>query len=365
MTSPRHTTMEKEPTKMSEEITAMTWNLQGEGGTSQDTSQAQIDFLDKHHQDTDLFLLQAVDYAQDHSQEPSHFQKLEHYFHKRGYSITSTRDWNQQLHNTDIQPFQNIGSPLKRCKITASRWDVNRKQLDLREMVERKPKKINYFYANFPTSILITDIDHPSHPITEDQNLQAWNTGVIYGNFWKEEKPNVLETIYAQIYLQNDQTNKKVVLGGDFNAPKEEHKDSEGRIQIDPHKAKGREYTNEPFYGDPYRYQTSDEETESTELTFTQRYRNAERYIFDPEFTKWDMRDVYWHADNSSEQSSANDYTHKFYQDGIDHKRLDHILADKHFNINYCEIQNGLNGSANGLEPSDHAPVKTTLEIKN
>ncbi|WP_049996376.1 endonuclease/exonuclease/phosphatase family protein [Halococcus sediminicola] len=349
---------------MSEDITVMTWNLNGEGGTSKNTSKAQINFLDNHHEDTDIFLFQAVDYAQDHSEEPSHFQRLEHYFHQRGYKIAHNRDWNRQLHNTNIQPFQNIGPPLKRCKITASKWDIGRNPLDLREMKDRNPDKLNYFYANFPTCILIADIDHPSTDITGNEGLQAWNAGVIYGRGWKEEKANVLETIYAQVYLQNDQTNKKVLLGGDFNAPKEEHRDSEGRIQIDPHKANGREYTDEPFYGDPYRYKP-EEETESTELTYTQRYRNAERYIFDPKLTKWDMRDVYWHADNSLEQSSANDYTHEFHQNGVDHKRLDHILADDHFDIKSCEIQNGLNGTANGLGPSDHAPVKTTLEIKN
>jgi hypothetical protein len=47
---------------MTEEITAMTWNTNGEGGIAETTSQAQIDFLNDHHQDTDLFLLQAVDY---------------------------------------------------------------------------------------------------------------------------------------------------------------------------------------------------------------------------------------------------------------------------------------------------------------
>lgn len=352
---------------MTDEITAMTWNLRGEGGTSSTTSQAQINFFNKYHEDTDIFHLQAVDYAQDRSEEPSHFQKLERYFNKRGYSITHNRDWNRQLHNTNIQPFQNIGAPLKRCKITASKWKSDRKPLDLREMKDRNPDKLNYFYANFPTSILITDIHHPSEEVTDNKGLQAWNTGVIYGRGWKEEKTNVLETIYAQIYLQNDQTNKKVVLGGDFNAPKKEtpKETDDGVIgEIEPHKANGRQYTDQPFYGDPYRYKITDEETESTELTFTQRYRNAERYIFDPELTEWDMKDVYWHADNSPEQSSANDYTHRFHQEDTDHKRLDHILADNHFNIESCEIQNGLNGTPNGFGPSDHAPVKTTLEIK-
>ena len=77
------------------------------------------------------------------------------------------------------------------------------------------------------------------------------------------------------------------------------------------------------------------------------------------------MKDVYWHADCSAKQSSPDDYT---YQSHTNNKRLDYILADDHFNIKHCEIQNGINveinGSRNGSKPSDHAPVKATLEIK-
>ena len=350
---------------MTEDIAAMTWNLNGEGGTASNTSKAQIDFLNNHHEDTDIFHLQAVDYAQDRSQEPSHFQKLEHYFHQRNYHITSTRDWNRQLHNTDIQPFQNIGSPLKRCKITASKWEVDRNPLDLREMKDRNPDKLNYFYANFPSSILITDIHHPSHTVTENEGLQAWNTGVIYGRGWKEEKINVLETIYAQIYLQNDQTDKKVILGGDFNAPKKETpKEAGDKVtgEIVPHDS-GRFYYDKPFYGNPYRYQ--DGEGSTKQFPFKQRWGNAESYIFDSAKSDWDMKDAYWHADNSAKQSAAEDYTHDFHQENVGNKRLDHLLADSHFNVKSCKVQNGINTDANGLGPSDHAPVKATLEIKN
>lgn len=348
---------------MTEPITAMTWNLNGEGGTSKATSEAQIDFLKEHHEDTDVFLLQAVDYAQNRTEEPSHFQRLEQYFHQRDYHITHTRDWNRQLYESDIQPFQNIGSPLKRCKLTASRWDVDRYALDLREMKNRSPDRLNYFYANFPTSILITDIHHPSVPVTDSKGLQVWNTGVVYGRGWKEEKTNVLETIYAQVYLQNDQTDKAVLLGGDFNAPRREtpvETDGELVVQIEPHSAGGRQYTDEPFYGNPYRYQVRDGEA-SEEFTFTQRYQNAERYIFDTGFTKWDMRDTYWHAEDSAKRSSANDYTHNFHRDNVANKRLDHLLADSHFAVEHCEVQNGIDTDVNGLGPSDHAPVVATL----
>ena len=343
---------------MTEEITAMTWNLNGEGGISETTCQDQIDFLKKNHDDTDIFLLQAVDYAQNLGEEPSHFQE-------RGYSIADNRDWNHQLNQSDIPPFQNIGSPFKRCKIIASRWDVDRNPLDLREMKDRIPNKINYFYANFPTSILRADIHHPAISVTDNSGLQAWNAGVIHGSGWKEEKTNVLETIYAQVYLQNDQTDKAVLLGGDFNAPQAETpvQTEDGLIgEIEPHNASGRQYTDQPFYGNPYRYQSRNGE-KSEKYTFTQRYQNAERYIFDSSFTEWDMRDAYWCADDSAKRSSNDDYTYDYHRDNVENKRLDHILADSHFTVTSCDVQNGIDTVVNGLEPSDHAPVLATLQL--
>ena len=75
------------------------------------------------------------------------------------------------------------------------------------------------------------------------------------------------------------------------------------------------------------------------------------------------MRDTYWSADESAKQSSADDYTHDFHRDSVENKRLDHILADSHFAPKRCEVQNGIDTAANGLGPSDHAPVVTTLEL--
>lgn len=47
---------------MGESITAMTWNVHGEVGASTEKIRRQKDFFEKHHHDTDLFLLQAVNY---------------------------------------------------------------------------------------------------------------------------------------------------------------------------------------------------------------------------------------------------------------------------------------------------------------
>ena len=354
---------------MTEEITAMTWNTNGAGGIAETMIQSQIDFFNEHHQDTDLFLLQDVRYEKQPGDDWSgHLGKLIQYFENSGYHCEHTADWDYQFRNLDAQPYQNITSPFKRCKLTASRWEMDRNPLDLSEMRKRNPEHLNYFYANFPTSILVTDVHHPSHETTDNEGLQIWNGSAIHGSGWKEEKINILETIYSQIYLQNDRTDKKVVLGGDFNAPKKElPKETEkGTVgEIVPHNS-GKLYYREPFYGNPYRYQ--DEDNGTVKFPFKQRWGNAESYIFDSEKSDWDMKDAYWHADHSAKQSSADDYTHDFHMDSVDNKRLDHLLADDHFNIKSCEIQNGVNvevnGSINGAKPSDHAPVKATLEIK-
>jgi exonuclease III len=354
---------------MTEEITAMTWNVNGAGGISQTTIQSQIDFFADHHQDTDLFLLQDVKYEkQGEDNWGGHLGKLIQYFEKSDYHCEHTADWDHQFRNLDVQPYQNITSPFKRCKLTASRWDMDRNPLDLSEMRKRNPEHLNYFYANFPTSILVTDIHHPTHEVTDNEGLQIWNGSAIHGAGWKEEKINILETIYSQIFLQNDQTEKMVVLGGDFNAPKKEiRKETEGGVvgEIIPHDS-GKLYFDKPFYGNPYRYQNED--TSTVKFPFKQRWGNAESYIFDSEKNDWEMKDAYWHADHSAKQSSADDYTHDFHRDNVDNKRLDHLLADNYFNIKHCEIQNGINveinGSRDGSKPSDHAPVKAILEIK-
>lgn len=351
---------------MTEELTVMTWNLNGEGGTSNATSQSQIDFLDEHHGDTDIFLLQAVDYAQNRSQEPSHFQKLENYFHERGYHVADTRDWNRQLHDLDVQPYHNITAPFERCKITASRWNLDRNPLDLKNNGNGKPRHLNYFYASFLTGPFITDVHLPDEETTDTEGLEVWNAGIIHGAGWKEEKIKALETVYSRIHLQNRKTNKKIVLGGDFNAPWKETVTEEG-VEIHPHNPNTNHF-DKPFYGNPYRYQN--EESGTNQLSFGQRWRNAESYIFDSEKSDWDMRDAYWAANDSLKLPSTDDYTHVVNNGNPPNKRIDHILADNHFTVTSCEIQNGIgdgikaNGIENGKTPSDHAPVKTTLQIR-
>ncbi|EMA43111.1 hypothetical protein C449_14072 [Halococcus saccharolyticus DSM 5350] len=343
----------------------MTWNLHGENHPSRSTIQEQIDFLKEYHQDTDLFLFQAVDYTKkDESEDFSHFQQIKSHFEERDYYTTDNRDWNRQLLNLDVQPYHNINSPFRRCKITASRWPIDREPLDLRNNGNGKPRHLNYFYASFLTGPFVANVYLHNEEITDNEGLEVWNAGIIHGSGWKEEKIKALETVYSRIYLQNQQTDKKIILGGDFNAPWKETKTDEG-VEIHPHSPDAK-HLNKPFYGNPYRYQAENGGTK--QFPFNQRWRNAESYIFDSEKSDWDMKDAYWHANDSLELNSTEDHTHVVNNGNPPNKRIDHLLADDHFNIKSCEIQNGIeveaNGFSNGKTPSDHAPVKATLEIE-
>ena len=349
---------------MSENIAVVTWNTNGESNTSTERIEKQKKFFNDSHEDTDLFLLQAVQHAEDNAEGVNHFEELKQYFENRGYYTADDRDWNHQLLNLDVQPYQNVTSPFKRCKITASKWKIDRNPLDLTKMKKRNPEHLNYFYSNFLTGPFVTDVHHPSQEVTDNRGLQVWNASAIHGSGWKEEKINVLETIYSQIYLQNDQTEKMVVLGGDFNAPKKEiRKETGKRIvgDIVPHDS-GKLYYDKPFYGNPYRYQDGDDG--SVKFPFKQRWGNAESYIFDSKKGSWDMRDAYWHASDSFKESSPDDYSFSFNQDSVDNKRLDHVLVDDHFDVINCEIQNGEHGSVDGFGASDHAPVVAELKIR-
>ncbi len=348
---------------MSENITVMTWNLQGEVGASTERIQRQKDFFNKCHQDTDLFLLQAVNYEKRDGDWGGQLGELKRYFEERDYHCIHTGDWAHELYHTDIQPFHNIRGPFNRCQLTISRWPIERKPLDLRNSGNGKPVHLNYFYTNFLGGLLVSDVHFPNEETTDNEGLELWNVGIIHGAGWKEEKINALETVYGRIYLQNKKTDKKMVLGGDFNAPLKEldKQDSDkGEVEIIPHNP-NRKHTDKPFYGNPYRYRDSD--GGSKKFTFSQRWKNAESYIFDPKLSDWNMRDAYWTADNGDKKSSTEDYTHVVNNGNPANKRLDHILASDHFKVKSCEIQNGEDTKVNGFEASDHAPVFAEFKI--
>jgi exonuclease III len=342
-------------------ISILTWNLNGETRVSNSQLDGQLEFIEEHCSDVDLFLFQAVR-NQDSDQDgwDDHLNRLIEYFDSTGYHLVHTGDWARELYESNVQPHADITGTHNRCNVIVSRWPIERQPLDIRNKGDRKPAKLNYYYSNFPEKILVGEVDTSADDAVDADYLEVWNTAVINGSNWGEEKVNMLETIYGRIHLQNEKGGNPVVLGGDFNAPEKETSDGE----IAPHGST--KYTKYPFYGDPHYLDVGDDDLE--ELTFGERWRRAERRLFDTDLGDWDMRDAYLSLPSEQYEASTEDYTHVIHNGDPSEKRLDHILVSEHFSIEQCEIWNGRNGSIDGLKPdgsyvSDHAPVFAKMEL--
>lgn len=342
---------------MTGHLAAISWNLQGEIGITDQRMKEQLDFLDDHTEEVDCFLFQAVNYEEGPDGEWSgQLGALLNYFRDRDYYIVHTGDWANELSESTIQPHSDIQSAHNRCNLTASRWPIERQALTLRNSGNGKPQNLNYYYSHFPEKILASRVDVSNADDFEMDSLDVWNVGIINGANWGEEKINMLETIYARIYLDTSKLETPVVLGGDFNAPKRETADGE----IIPHGENKGQYRNYPYYGDPHYLRDGDE---VGELRFDQRYQLAEERIFDTTVGSWDLTDVYWAAEKSPKKSSTDDFTHIVHTATPAKKRLDHIFAPARSDVHTCEIWNGVGGSIDGLIASDHAPVYAKLSV--
>ncbi|WP_336024680.1 hypothetical protein [Halobellus salinisoli] len=89
-------------------------------------------------------------------------------------------------------------------------------------------------------------------------------------------------------------------------------------------------------YGHPYYFQEETDET--VEHTFGQRWRKAEKQLFDQDVGEWDMRDTYLASPTETYEASTEEYTHIVHNGNPSKKRLDHILVSDHFTANKCEI---------------------------
>lgn len=344
---------------MTETLTAMSWNVQGEIGIGDVRMQRQLDFLDDHTTDVDLFLFQAVNYKEGPTNSwQGQLGTLLGYFLNRDYHVVHTGDWAQELAESNVQPHADIEGTHNRCNLIASRWPVERRPLTLRNHGNRKPLKLNYYYAHFPEKILVGEIEVSDDTATPVDKVETWNVGIINGANWGEEKLNMLETVYGRIHLQTTKTDTPVLLGGDFNAPKRETADGE----IISHGKNAGQYTSYPDYGDPYYLR--EESNDVTEFRFDQRWQLAEAQIFDSDVSEWTMRDVYWVAEMSQQESSTEDFTHIVHNGTPSKKRLDHILVSQQFDVHRCRIWNGVGSAINGLDASDHAPVVAEVGIE-
>jgi len=336
----------------------MSWNVQGEIGIGDERMQQQLDVLDAYASDIDIFLFQAVHYERaPDGRWGGQLGRLCDYLSEHGYSLTHTGDWAEELAHSTVQPHADIQSAHNRCNLVASRWPIERRPLRLRNRGNRKPRDLNYYYSQFPEKTLVTEIDLARSPAPALDRLELWNVGIINGANWGEEKLNMLDTVYGRISLQTTKTDTPVLLGGDFNAPKREQADG----SIVPHGMNKSQYTAYPDYDDPY--YVRDAAGDVTELEFKQRWQLAEARIFDPDLSDWEMRDVYWAAEESAKAASTEDYTHVLPNGSPTRKRLDHILVSQQLDVELCELWNGELSAPDVMNASDHAPVVTKLRM--
>lgn len=340
------------------DFSVLSWNVQGEIGIDDDRMEHQLDFLNEHITNVDCFLLQAVNSEEGSTDNwEGQLGTLLDYFRDRQFHVVHSGDWAQELFESTVQPHAGVTSPHNRCNLTASRWPIERRPLSLQNAGGGKPRHLNYYYSHFPEKIVVGEIDVSNVDGINPDNFEIWNVGILNGAGWGEEKLNMLETVYARIYLQTAKTDTPIILGGDFNAPKRETPDG----AIIPHGQNKGQYVNYPYYGDPHYLRPDDGEVD--EWRFDDRWRLAETRIFDPEVGEWGMRDVYWIAEDSPKATSTEDYTHHIPAANPSMKRLDHILVSEQFDVYRCELLNGKGGSVDGLAASDHAPVFTELEV--
>ena len=345
----------------------MTWNVQGETTWKPETIEQKIEFIRGLDFQPDVLMLQAV-----HCAETSETPWQEHL--KRWVTRLSdiglddyvhTLDWAHELHQSNVQPHQSISAFHNRGNIIASSYPIERISLTSHDEEDKQElwgenKEINNFQTVFPEKILVGKLNLMNNELP----LFIWNVGIVAGSIAEEEKINMLEMIYKQIYLQRKKAGYEVILGGDFNAPKIEETKDEGKPfipQITPHGDNRSLYTDLPFYGQnpEYGYQYS----------FKERWKKAEQAIFDPAFEpneKWGMKDTYWSPRESQiPKPSFKDPTCTIKNADPSAKRFDHILVSDNFDVISCEILNGEDGSEDVFEDnlSDHAPVVAELEV--
>lgn len=342
---------------MTEPMAVMSWNIKGEVGITDERMERQIEFLDTHTTGIDIHLFQAVNYERTEGGWDGQLGTLLEYFGSRDYHVTHTGDWARELAESTIQPHADIESPHNRCNLIASRWPIERQPLSLRNRGNRKPWNLDYYYSHFPQKLLVGEIDLSNDATVVADELEVWNVAIINGSNWGEEKLNMLETVYSRVGLQTSKTERPILLGGDFNAPKRETASQE----IVPHGTGKGKYTNYPDYGDPHYYRDGTGEKE--EYTFEQRWKRAEARLFDSDIGSWGMTDAYWAAEQSQKLPSTEDFTHIVHSGTPSRKRLDHILVSDQFEVRRCELWNGHESSVDGLADSDHAPVVARLSI--
>ncbi|WP_157971660.1 hypothetical protein [Halorussus litoreus] len=90
---------------MRDSLTILSWNLNGETAVSDSQLQGQLQFLDEHCTDVDVFLFQAVRNKNTEDGEwDDHLEAFLDYFegHSLEYYAAHTGDWSRELMDSDV-----------------------------------------------------------------------------------------------------------------------------------------------------------------------------------------------------------------------------------------------------------------------
>jgi exonuclease III len=188
----------------------MSWNV-GQSANSSGRIDEQLEVIAEI--DPDLVLLQEVRYDGanrwiDDWQEGLQNRGLSEFVH--------SCDWAAELHDSDVPPHSDIEHNNGHMTAVRSNWSLERWEWTIRNRAEEQCW--THFDTHFPEKILVSELQ------TAERQMEVWNIRAVPARGYGEEKIKIFETVYNRL---SDKSENDRILGGDFNAPKEERSDGE------------------------------------------------------------------------------------------------------------------------------------------
>lgn len=323
-------------------LTVASWNVQGESKTSSEDIREQVEFLFSALDEVpDIINFQAVA-CRNKGNDPWYrgvdVLRSRLAEHGLGHLVHSC-DWAAELANSTIQPHHKIKASHERANVTASRFPLSRKRLEIDGEISARSKH-RQFTTNFPERILVSEVQSKQQLGTRIEN---WNVGVIAGSSWGEEKIKILETVYSHL---SGNSNQPRLLAGDFNTPNDERNDEDTGSNYITYG--GRQEADEENKGDLRK-----------PSWIAERWHDAELKVL--EGCDDQLHDAFRQKHGHQLKDSNGHYQDGMYSHkaGGTKKRLDHIFSDaQRFTVESCRYLSLQDA------PSDHAPIVATLSLQ-